>query len=158
MEACKAREHNMLVSQRPAYVTILCLVRDAVARLPEGEGTRIDVSILNSYTCFFVLLKNYILLIIWHPYILFSRYTIIFVLLIWIKFISFSFTTVKLDFHFIEFGFSCWFFICHYLSICVTGLILCEYITYRLTGKLKIRFFFWVFLMIFLFLTRCAQC
>ena len=44
MNTCKAREHTMLVSDRPAYVTILCLVRDAVARLPNGEGTRVDVS------------------------------------------------------------------------------------------------------------------
>ncbi|XP_066913039.1 nuclear factor related to kappa-B-binding protein-like [Clytia hemisphaerica] len=43
MNTCKAREHTMLVSDRPAYVTILCLVRDAVARLPNGEGTRVDV-------------------------------------------------------------------------------------------------------------------
>merc|ERR1712080_677097 len=42
----KAREHAMLVSERPAYVTILCLVRDAVARLPNGEGTRTDVCTL----------------------------------------------------------------------------------------------------------------
>lgn len=42
----KAREHTMLISDRPAYVTILCLVRDAVARLPKGEGTRVDVCTL----------------------------------------------------------------------------------------------------------------
>ncbi|XP_022098459.1 nuclear factor related to kappa-B-binding protein-like [Acanthaster planci] len=39
----KAREHSLLVSDRPPYVTILSLVRDAVARLPNGEGTRAEV-------------------------------------------------------------------------------------------------------------------
>ncbi|KAK7097674.1 hypothetical protein V1264_004618 [Littorina saxatilis] len=39
----KAREHNLLVSDRPAFVTILTLVRDAAARLPNGEGTRGDI-------------------------------------------------------------------------------------------------------------------
>ncbi|XP_067662843.1 nuclear factor related to kappa-B-binding protein-like [Haliotis asinina] len=39
----KAREHALLVSDRPAFVTILTLVRDAAARLPNGEGTRGDI-------------------------------------------------------------------------------------------------------------------
>ncbi|XP_063706103.1 nuclear factor related to kappa-B-binding protein isoform X2 [Culicoides brevitarsis] len=39
----KAREHNMLVQNRPNFVTILTLVRDAVARLPNGEGSRSDI-------------------------------------------------------------------------------------------------------------------
>ncbi|CAI9731518.1 Hypothetical predicted protein [Octopus vulgaris] len=39
----KAREHALLVSDRPSYVTILTLVRDAAARLPNGEGTRGDI-------------------------------------------------------------------------------------------------------------------
>ncbi|XP_063959535.1 nuclear factor related to kappa-B-binding protein-like [Lytechinus pictus] len=39
----KAREHALLISDRPSYVTILSLVRDAVARLPNGEGTRATV-------------------------------------------------------------------------------------------------------------------
>ncbi|KAL8581008.1 hypothetical protein ACOMHN_048042 [Nucella lapillus] len=39
----KAREHTLLISDRPAYVTILTLVRDAAARLPNGEGTRGDI-------------------------------------------------------------------------------------------------------------------
>ncbi|XP_077985640.1 uncharacterized protein LOC144440211 [Glandiceps talaboti] len=39
----KAREHLLLVSDRPAFVTILSLVRDAAARLPNGEGTRSDI-------------------------------------------------------------------------------------------------------------------
>ncbi|KAL4230801.1 hypothetical protein ACF0H5_011175 [Mactra antiquata] len=39
----KAREHALLVSNRPAFVTILTLVRDAVARLPNGEGNRGEI-------------------------------------------------------------------------------------------------------------------
>jgi len=39
----KPRDHVMLKSDRPAYVTILCLVRDAASRLPEGVGTRADI-------------------------------------------------------------------------------------------------------------------
>lgn len=39
----KARGHNMLVCDRPNFVTILTLVRDATARLPNGEGTRADI-------------------------------------------------------------------------------------------------------------------
>lgn len=39
----KAREHTLLRSDRPAYVTILSLVRDAAARLPNGEGTRAEI-------------------------------------------------------------------------------------------------------------------
>ena len=31
------------MSDRPSYVTILCLARDAAARLPEGVGTRADI-------------------------------------------------------------------------------------------------------------------
>ena len=33
----------MLVAERPNFVTILALVRDATARLPNGEGTRADI-------------------------------------------------------------------------------------------------------------------
>lgn len=39
----KARDHNMLTVDRPNFVTILTLVRDATARLPNGEGTRSDI-------------------------------------------------------------------------------------------------------------------
>lgn len=39
----RAREHALLVSSRPAFITILTLVRDAVARLPNGEGNRADI-------------------------------------------------------------------------------------------------------------------
>ncbi|XP_015739407.1 nuclear factor related to kappa-B-binding protein isoform X2 [Coturnix japonica] len=39
----KAREHSLLRSDRPAYVTILSLVRDAAARLPNGRGTRAEI-------------------------------------------------------------------------------------------------------------------
>jgi hypothetical protein len=39
----KHREHSLLVSDRPQFVTVLSLVRDAAARLPNGEGTRCDI-------------------------------------------------------------------------------------------------------------------
>lgn len=41
--ASKPRDHVMLKSDRPAYVTILCLARDAASRLPDGVGTRADI-------------------------------------------------------------------------------------------------------------------
>ncbi|XP_066502154.1 nuclear factor related to kappa-B-binding protein [Hoplias malabaricus] len=43
MSLNKAREHSLLRSDRPPYVTILSLVRDAAARLPNGEGTRAEI-------------------------------------------------------------------------------------------------------------------
>ncbi|TKS83020.1 Nuclear factor related to kappa-B-binding protein DNA-binding protein R kappa-B [Collichthys lucidus] len=43
MSLNKAREHTLLRSDRPPYVTILSLVRDAAARLPNGEGTRAEI-------------------------------------------------------------------------------------------------------------------
>nr|XP_043609326.1 uncharacterized protein LOC122581219 [Erigeron canadensis] len=42
----KARDHFMLKKDRPPHVTILCLVRDAAARLPGNIGTRADVCTL----------------------------------------------------------------------------------------------------------------
>ena len=39
----KPREHFLLKAERPSYITILCLVRDAAARLPGGVGTRADI-------------------------------------------------------------------------------------------------------------------
>lgn len=39
----KARGHTMLTGDRPSFVTILTLVRDATARLPNGEGTRTEI-------------------------------------------------------------------------------------------------------------------
>jgi hypothetical protein len=39
----KPREHLLLKSDRPSYVTILSLGRDAAARLPDGIGTRADI-------------------------------------------------------------------------------------------------------------------
>ncbi|KAH7677953.1 nuclear factor related to kappa-B-binding protein [Dioscorea alata] len=42
----KARDHFMLKPDRPPHVTILCLVRDAAARLPGSIGTRADVCTL----------------------------------------------------------------------------------------------------------------
>ncbi|CAL5334270.1 unnamed protein product [Camellia sinensis] len=42
----KPRDHFMLKRDRPPHVTILCLVRDAAARLPGSIGTRADVCTL----------------------------------------------------------------------------------------------------------------
>ncbi|KAK9154183.1 hypothetical protein Sjap_001663 [Stephania japonica] len=42
----KARDHFMLKIERPPHVTVLCLVRDAAARLPGSIGTRADVCTL----------------------------------------------------------------------------------------------------------------
>ncbi|PSR86648.1 Nuclear factor related to kappa-B-binding protein [Actinidia chinensis var. chinensis] len=42
----KARDHFILKHDRPPHVTILCLVRDAAARLPGSMGTRSDVCTL----------------------------------------------------------------------------------------------------------------
>ncbi|GMI92070.1 NUCLEAR FACTOR KAPPA-B-BINDING-LIKE PROTEIN 1 [Hibiscus trionum] len=42
----KARDHFMLKRDRPPHVTILCIVRDAAARLPGSIGTRADVCTL----------------------------------------------------------------------------------------------------------------
>jgi hypothetical protein len=39
----KPRDHALLKSDRPSYVTILCLGRDAASRLPDGVGTRADI-------------------------------------------------------------------------------------------------------------------
>lgn len=50
----KARGHTMLTADRPHYVTILTLVRDATARLPNGEGTRAEICELlksSQYIC-----------------------------------------------------------------------------------------------------------
>ncbi|KAL3265604.1 hypothetical protein HHI36_009808 [Cryptolaemus montrouzieri] len=41
--SAKARGHTILTADRPNFVTILSLVRDATARLPNGEGTRGDI-------------------------------------------------------------------------------------------------------------------
>jgi len=35
--------HAILKLERPPFVSILTIVRDAVARLPDGVGTRLDV-------------------------------------------------------------------------------------------------------------------
>ncbi|GMJ12105.1 hypothetical protein HRI_004879700 [Hibiscus trionum] len=42
----KCREHFMLKADRPPNITVLSLVRDAAARLPDRMGTRADVCIL----------------------------------------------------------------------------------------------------------------
>ena len=41
--ATKVKNHPILVTDRPPCVTIIVLVLDAVARLPEGEGTKADI-------------------------------------------------------------------------------------------------------------------
>ena len=42
----KARDHFLLKSNRPSYVTLLSVVRDAASKLPKGKGTRNDICIL----------------------------------------------------------------------------------------------------------------
>lgn len=42
----KARDHVMLMLERPPQATVLSLVRDAASRLPKGMGTRSDVCAL----------------------------------------------------------------------------------------------------------------
>ena len=39
----KARDHELLKAERPPYITLLTLVRDAAARLEDGVGTRMDI-------------------------------------------------------------------------------------------------------------------
>ena len=39
----KARDHELLKAERPPYITLLALVRDAAARLENGVGTRLDI-------------------------------------------------------------------------------------------------------------------
>ncbi|CAB0000893.1 unnamed protein product [Nesidiocoris tenuis] len=41
--ASKARGHTLLVEDRPKHITIFELVRDAVARCPNSQGTRADI-------------------------------------------------------------------------------------------------------------------
>lgn len=43
LASTKVRGHNLMVPERPACVTLLSLVRDAAARLPNGEGTRAEI-------------------------------------------------------------------------------------------------------------------
>ncbi|XP_059298223.1 uncharacterized protein LOC132050900 [Lycium ferocissimum] len=42
----KVRDHYILKEDRPPDFTVLCLVRDAAARLPLGVGTRADICVL----------------------------------------------------------------------------------------------------------------
>lgn len=44
--AKKPREHFILKPDRPPYFTVLCMVRDAAARLPNRSGTRSDICAL----------------------------------------------------------------------------------------------------------------
>ena len=49
----KPREHNQLHSNRPAIITLLCLARDAAARLPDAVGTRADILELIQHSQYF---------------------------------------------------------------------------------------------------------
>lgn len=40
----KARDHPLFKDNRPPYITILSIVRDAASKLPNGSGTRADIS------------------------------------------------------------------------------------------------------------------
>ncbi|KAJ8529094.1 hypothetical protein K7X08_035929 [Anisodus acutangulus] len=42
----KVRDHQFLKKNQPPHFTVLCLVRDAAARLPGGVGTRADICVL----------------------------------------------------------------------------------------------------------------
>lgn len=50
----KARVHNVLINDRPAHATLVNIVRDAVARLPNGQGTRQDICTLARDSQYFV--------------------------------------------------------------------------------------------------------
>ena len=39
----KARDHELLKAERPPFITLLALVRDAASRLEDGVGTRMDI-------------------------------------------------------------------------------------------------------------------
>ncbi len=41
-----ARKHAMLLDDRPASVNVQDVVRDALARLPQGVGTKFDLQML----------------------------------------------------------------------------------------------------------------
>jgi len=45
-QSTKGRDHSVLTPERPPHVTVLALVRDAAARLPEGVGSKEDISSL----------------------------------------------------------------------------------------------------------------
>jgi len=42
--ALRAREHALLIENRPGHINLLSLIRNAAARLPGGVGTRADVA------------------------------------------------------------------------------------------------------------------
>ena len=54
----KAREHFLLLPERPAAVTVLSLVRDAAARMPGAEGSRTDVCELLKESAFVIVGVN----------------------------------------------------------------------------------------------------
>lgn len=43
LDGGRPREHDLLRSERPSHVTILCIVRDAASRMPHNRGTRADI-------------------------------------------------------------------------------------------------------------------
>ena len=45
-EPPKGRVHSLLIPNRPNFITMTVLVTDAVARLPNGKGTRADICTL----------------------------------------------------------------------------------------------------------------
>lgn len=49
-----AREHPLLRPDRPPWVSLSEIVRDAVARLPNGEGTRPEIAMLVQDSAFLV--------------------------------------------------------------------------------------------------------
>ena len=42
----KVKPHPLLIGDRPYFITFIVLVQDAVARLPNGEGTKTDICML----------------------------------------------------------------------------------------------------------------
>ncbi|CAG9803955.1 unnamed protein product [Chironomus riparius] len=51
----KARDNNILIPDRPNYITTVAIVRDAIARLPNGEGTFDAICELVKYSKFLTL-------------------------------------------------------------------------------------------------------
>lgn len=51
----KARDNSVLLADRPSYVTTVAIVRDAIARLPNGEGTFEDICELVKYSKYLTL-------------------------------------------------------------------------------------------------------
>lgn len=54
----KARDNNILIPDRPNFITTVAIVRDAIARLPNGEGTFDAICELVKYSKFLTLNLN----------------------------------------------------------------------------------------------------